>query len=77
MSGVASIAQSSTVNPPWSSVQSSSVQLPSASDPSVTVTSVPVQPIVCVASTLVSTTLMIPGGFTFEEYMLVVQQQNS
>ena len=48
MSGVASIAQSSIVTPPWSLVQSSSVPLPSESNPSVIVTSVPVQLKVCV-----------------------------
>lgn len=50
MSGVASIAQSSTVTPPWSSVLPSLGPSPSTSDPSITVTFVPVQPTVCVAS---------------------------
>ena len=77
MSGVASIAQSSTINPPQSLVLPSLGLSPSTPGSSVTVTYVLVQPTICVASSSVSTAPMIPGGLTFEEYLLVVQQQNS
>ena len=72
MSSVASIVKSSTVTPPQSPVLPLLGLSPSTPSSSVTVTSVPVQLMVCVASSSVSTPRVIPGGLTFEEYMLVV-----
>ena len=122
MSGVASIAQSSTLTPPQSSVLPSLGLSPSTPSSSVTVTSILFQPIFCVASSTpivttqssryfhtrryiflnptwnvnpgpsrsqssaaeappassaVSTTPVILGSLTFEEYLLAVQQQSS
>ena len=77
MSGVASNAQSSVVTPPSSFLLPSLGLSPLTPGSSITVTSVPVQPTVCVASSSISTTVVIPGGLTFEEYLLAVQQQNS
>ena len=65
MSGVASIAQSSIVTPPRSSILPSLGPSCSASDLLVAVTSIPVRPTICVASSmhLVST-------YEFDEKML-------
>ena len=82
ISGVASIAQSSTSTPPRSLVLPSLVMSPSTPSSSVTVTSITVQPTVFLAasapaSSVTGTSPMIPGNLNFEEYLLVVQQQNS
>lgn len=66
MSGIDSIVQSSAVTPPPISLLPSLGLSPSTPGSTVTVTSIPIQPMVSVASSSVSTTPMIPGGLSFE-----------